>query len=193
VLFRSVQNLIDLNRINLGDSTKLGQLKVTIAKFYRVTGGSTQRLGVIPDIKFPSSADSNEFRESSELSSLPWDQIRPTKFNGLPKENKWISTLEEKHEERIKSSVDFQNLIEEINDYKAERHKKEFSLNLEKRKKEREEAENKRLERLNERRQAAGLKLLKKGEVAPSEDKLDDPLLKESAYILADLIVVSAK
>ncbi len=189
----TVQNLIDLNRLNLGDTTKLGQLKVTIAKFYRVTGGSTQRLGVIPDIKFPSSADSNEFRESSEPSSLLWDQIKPTKFDPLPSENALIASLDKKHEERIKSSVDFQNLVEEIEDYKSERHRKEFSLNLELRKKEKDDAENKRLERLNERRQAAGLKLLQKGEVAPKEDKLDDPLLKESAYILADLIVLSVK
>ncbi len=189
----TVQNLIDLNRLSLGDSVKLGQLKVTIAKFYRVTGGSTQRLGVIPDIKFPSSADSNEFRESAEASSLQWDQIQPTKYNAFPEIKNLIPKLDAKHEERIKSSVDFQNLIEDLNDYKAERHQKEFSLNLDKRKKEKEEAEDKRLERLNERRQAAGLKLLQKGEVAPKEDKLDDPLLKESANILADLILITSK
>ena len=70
---------------------------------------------------------------------------------------------------------------------------KEISLNLEERKKERDDDEEKRLEILNERRQAAGLKLLKKGEVEPKEDKLDDPQLKESANILADLILLTTK
>ena len=189
----TVQNLIDLNRLNMGDTSKLGQLKLTIAKFYRITGGSTQRLGVIPDIQFPSSADSNEFRESSEPSSLPYDQIAPTKYNLFENLKSYIPKLIAMHNKRIKSSVDFQSLIEEIDDYKAERQRKEISLNLEERKKERDKDEEKRLEILNERRQAAGLKLLKKGEVEPKEDKLDDPQLKESANILADLILLTTK
>jgi carboxyl-terminal processing protease len=189
----TVQNLIDLNRLNTGDTSKLGQLKLTIAKFYRITGGSTQRLGVIPDIQFPSSADSNEFRESSEPSALPYDQITPTKFKLYENLKSYIPKLIAMHNKRIKTSVDFQSLIEEIDDYKAERQKKEISLNLEERKKERDEAEEKRLEILNERRQAAGLRLLKKGEVAPREDKLDDPQLKESANILANLILLTLK
>ncbi|MCX6151603.1 MAG: carboxy terminal-processing peptidase [Ignavibacteriales bacterium] len=189
----TVQNLIDLNRLSLGDSTKLGQLKITIAKFYRINGGSTQRLGVIPDIPFPSSADSNEFRESSEPSSLPYDQIASAKFNLFENLKEIIPKLLTKHDERVKDSAEFQNIIEEIDDYKAERQKKMLSLNLEQRKKEKDEAEEKRLQRLNERRQAAGLKLLQKGEVAPREDKLDDPLLKESANILADMILLGLK
>ncbi len=70
---------------------------------------------------------------------------------------------------------------------------KDVNISVKTSKKEKEEAEDKRLERLNERRQAAGLKLLQKGEVAPKEDKLDDPLLKESANILADLILITSK
>lgn len=189
----TVQNLIDLNRLSIGDTAKLGQLKLTIAKFYRINGGSTQRLGVIPDIQFPSSADSNEFRESSEPSSLPYDQIAPTKFSLYENLKSIIPRLIEKHDERINSSIDFQNLIEEINDYKSDRQMKMISLNLEQRKKERDESEDKRLERLNKRRQAAGLKLLQKGEVAPREDKLDDAELKESAKILADMILLTSK
>jgi carboxyl-terminal processing protease len=171
----TVQNLIDLNRLSPGDTTKLGQLKITIAKFYRINGGSTQRLGVVPDIQFPSSIDSNEFRESAEPSSLPYDHIFPTKFDLYENLKTFIPQLIAKHDERIMNSVDFQNLIEEINDYKSERQKETVSLNLEQRKKERDDAEEKRLQRLNERRQAAGLKLLQKGEVIPREDRLDDP------------------
>lgn len=189
----TVQNLIDLNRLNAGDTSKLGQLKLTIAKFYRITGGSTQRLGVMPDIQFPSSADSNEFRESSEPSALPYDQITPTNFKTFENLKSYIPELISLHDKRIKSSVDFQSMVEEIDDYKTQRQKKEISLNLDERKKERDQDEEKRLEILNERRQAAGLRLLKKGEVAPREDKLDDPQLKESANILADLILLTSK
>ena len=58
----------------------LGQVKMTFAKFYRVTGSSTQRLGVKPDIAFPSPFDAADFGESSEANTLPWDEIASSEF-----------------------------------------------------------------------------------------------------------------
>jgi carboxyl-terminal processing protease len=76
----TVQNLIDLNRFSSRQRGDLGQLKITIAKYYRINGGSTQHLGVVPDIAFPSYIEPEEFGESSDPSALPWDQIEPTEY-----------------------------------------------------------------------------------------------------------------
>ncbi|MEM9057909.1 MAG: S41 family peptidase, partial [Pseudomonadota bacterium] len=76
----SVQNLYDLNRYARSKTEGLGQLTLTIGKYYRVTGGSTQHRGVVPDIAMPSAVDTEEVGESTRPTALPWDQIRPTIF-----------------------------------------------------------------------------------------------------------------
>ncbi|MEN8194626.1 MAG: S41 family peptidase, partial [Bacteroidota bacterium] len=75
----TVQNLIDLNRFMPTKDEDLGKLKITIAKFYRVTGSSTQKLGVIPDIEYPT-LPRDEFGEASQPSALKWDQIKSTNY-----------------------------------------------------------------------------------------------------------------
>lgn len=77
----TVQNLIDLNRLSSKKNNDLGQIKITIAKFYRINGGSTQNLGVVPDISYPTIIDPEDFGESSEPSALPWDEISSTDFH----------------------------------------------------------------------------------------------------------------
>ncbi|OGU57359.1 MAG: tail-specific protease, partial [Ignavibacteria bacterium RBG_13_36_8] len=73
----TVQNLMELNRFMPTVRDKLGQLKLTIAKYYRVTGSSTQNMGVVPDILYPATVPHDEFGESSRPSALPWDKINP--------------------------------------------------------------------------------------------------------------------
>ncbi len=76
----TVQNMINLNRLTSGKGFKLGQVKLTIAKYYRIDGSSTQRMGVIPDIVFPSYVDAIDFGESSEPNALKWDKIESTDY-----------------------------------------------------------------------------------------------------------------
>lgn len=189
----TVQNLIDLNRFPKDPGVKYGQLKVTIAKFYRIDGGSTQRKGVIPDVKFPTMIDTSDYGESSEPSALPWDSISPTHYELYTKLGNIIPELNKRHEERMKKDPIFSNLVEEIQEAKEEHDQKTVSLNEAKRKKEQDEQEEKKLKSINERRQAEGLKLLKKGEVEPQDEKLSDPLLKETANIVTDMFFMTAK
>ncbi len=188
----SVQNLIDLNRLVGSSGDKYGQVKLTIAKYYRIDGGSTQNKGVVPDVKLPSAIDPNEFGESSEPSALPWDQIHSTKYQIFTDLDKFIPELEKMHEERMDSSAEFDNILEDIGEYKEAKAEKYISLNESIRKKEKEDDDNKRFERENERRKNKGLKLLEKGETNLNKDKNNDPYLNETGRILADLIKLSA-
>ena len=187
----SVQNLIDLNRLIGSSGDKFGQVKLTIAKYYRIDGGSTQNKGVVPDIKLPSAIDPHDFGESSEPSALPWDQIRSTKYNIYSDLDKYIPELRKMHADRMDTSAEFDNVLEDIREYKESKNEKYVSLNEAVRKKEKEEEDNKRFERENERRKSKGLKLLQKGETQLNKDKSPDPYLEETGHILADLIKLS--
>ncbi len=187
----TVQNLIDLNRIIQSNDDKLGQLKVTIAKYYRINGGSTQSLGVVPDILLPSSIDADEFGESSEKSALPWDEIRPTKYKIAGNVKDFISLLNAKHKERIKSSNEFDYIMEDIQESKEERNKNMISLNEKVRKEEMAKQDEEKFQRENERRKIKGIKLLNKGEEVKESSAPKDLYLDESAKVLADLIALS--
>ncbi|MFQ5865217.1 MAG: carboxy terminal-processing peptidase [bacterium] len=187
----TVQNLFNLNRfIQIGDA-KFGQLKVTIAKFYRITGGTTQHRGVIPDLSFPSIRDEMDLGESAQANALPWDQIKPTLFHSEDRVSKYLATLRLKSKQRTAKNPEFQYLLEDIEQYKQKIARNTISLQETKRKQERDRLEAKRLARINERRIAKGLKPLKKGDEIPKDEKAPDALLDESTRILADLISLS--
>ncbi len=187
----TVQNGIDLNRIVPESDNKFGQINLTIAKFYRVTGNSTQNLGVTPDIQFPSAYPADKFGESSQASALPWDKIKSSNFTQFSNIKKYIPALEKKHEERIKDNPDFQELIAHVNHLKESMNKHSVSLNQDVRKKEKEEQEAKKLALENAVRKREGLKLLKKGEVSKNESKNSDAELDETGHILADYIIMT--
>ncbi len=185
----TVQNMIDLNRSIMVSDKNLGQLKLTVAKFYRTTGSSTQRLGVKPDISFPSPYSSKEFGESSQKSALPWDQILPSNFNRFSNLAKVIPTLEEKHEKRIKNDPEYQYLLEELKEFNENRERKTISLNETIRKEEREKSEAVRKQREEELAKSLGIKIENKKEVDAAVTNIKDYELKESGRILADLIL----
>jgi len=187
----TVQNLIDLNRIMQSSGDKLGQVKVTIAKYYRVNGGSTQNLGVVPDILLPSSFDVHEFRESSEKSALPWDEINPTDFKKTNNVKEFLAFLLKKHEARVSSNPEFDYLFEDIESMKKSNDQKLFSLNEEVRKKEMAKDEEEKFQRENERRKVKGIKLLEKGEKVSESSAPDDLYLDETGRVLADLIALT--
>lgn len=186
----TVQNLIDLNRLSSKKNKDLGQVKITIAKYYRINGGSTQHLGVVPDISFPSFVDPSEFGESSEPSALPWDEIKSAKFNRYGDLSKIIPILKQKHLERIANNQDFDYLLEDIKIYKENKNKTSISLNEIIRKKEKDEEEQKKFERENERRKSVGLDLLDE-EVPEVKSDKKDFLLDETAKIISDYIMLT--
>jgi carboxyl-terminal processing protease len=186
----TVQNLTDLNRfIRFGDQ-KLGNVKLTIAKYYRINGSSTQKKGVIPDIKYPSPVEPEEYGESSYPTSLKWDQIETSYYESYGNIADYLPELLKNHQQRISGDIEFQYLIEDIEEMKSKKNKKSFSLNEAVRKAEREEAEAKKKMREEERQKKADIKMVKKSEVGKDETTLDDPQLEESGRILADLIIL---
>jgi carboxyl-terminal processing protease len=186
----TVQNLYSLDQyVRRPEDEGLGQLTLTIGKYYRVTGESTQHRGVDPDISLPSHIDITVVGESVRDSALPWDTIRTTKFRaGEPLDNT-IDTLTASHNSRSKEDPDFQYLLEGIRDIEEIRSRKTVSLNIDNRLAEREENMARRLERENIRRAALGLEA-----VATVEDletlEAPDVHLDQAANIVKDLAVL---
>lgn len=124
----TVQNLIDLDRVADNDDAKFGQVKLTIAQFFRVDGGSTQHRGVLPDIAMPSLIDPSEWGESAIDNALPWSEIdavpfvRRGDFAGL------IGPLAMRHEARVKTDPEFQYLVEDVALLEARRADRTLSL-----------------------------------------------------------------
>ena len=187
----TVQNLIGLDRFIPSAGDKSGQLKLTIAKYYRINGSSTQNLGVIPDIKFPSSVDPDEYGESARPSALKWDQIKTSDYSKYGDLTNIIPQLLEKHQERILREPEFNYIMEDIEEYKVNKSKVEFSLNEKIRKKEREDREAKRKKREEEREKLNEIEIIDKKEVTKKSLKVEDPYLEESGHILADLLMLS--
>lgn len=189
----TVQNLIDLSRFVPVGNDDMGQLKITVAKFYRITGGSTQHKGVIPDIEFPTRFSPEEVGESSNPSALPWDQIPPTKFKPVNDLSNAISHLIQKHKERIKNNIEFQFLLEDIEEYKKNKDIKTVSLQEEKRIKERDEQDAQKKLRDEQRQQKLEMNINNVPEINIKKTKKDDYLLQESGEILGDFISLTKK
>ena len=96
----TVQTLIDLNRFAKAKDPS-GQLKLTIAKFYRVNGSSTQNRGITPDIAFPSAFGSDEVGESAQQHALPWDEIKPTRYQGSRYLTGLVPELAQRYQARL--------------------------------------------------------------------------------------------
>ncbi|HEX7115803.1 MAG TPA: carboxy terminal-processing peptidase [Steroidobacter sp.] len=186
----SVQNLYPLDRYALGPDPGFGQLTVTIGKYYRVTGESTQHRGVQPDISMPTAISPEEVGESTRESALPWDRIRPVEFGREAQLSQAVAALEQAHEQRIANDPDFQMLLAELESFEKVRSQKRLSLNLQKRIAEREALEKERLARENERRAARGLPPLTNVEELNKVDP-PDAVLAETTQIAADLSSMS--
>ncbi len=135
-----------------------GQLTVTIGKFYRITGESTQHRGVEPDIQLPSAIDAKEVGESSLDAALPWDRIVPATFRRYsePKPVPTAAALGTSESARHGGDPDFQWLVSSIAVSDRLREQKTLSLNLAKRQAERTSLDTERLRLENERRKALG-------------------------------------
>lgn len=187
----TVQTLVDLNRF-IKTKEPQGQLKMTIAKFYRINGSSTQHRGVKPDIAIPSAVDSEEVGESAQKNALPWDEIAATRYRGDRRLATLTPELTRRHQARTASDLDYQAFLKDLAFAKQQQDKTTVSLLEKQRRAEREQLETWQRERENRYREAKNLPPLKSGEDIPEgkDSAVPDIALNESARIVADLIVL---
>jgi len=188
----TVQNAHPLNYTIFGRKPELGQLNVTIGKYYRITGESTQDRGVTPDIVLPSLIDANEVGESTRDRALPWDHIDPAAFKVEGDLKPVAASLQKLHDERTANSADFRYLHDDIAAMEAMRNQKVLSLNLKTREAERKRLESERLERENAWRAAHDVKPAKTLEDI-KEDASAGIILDEASQIAADLAVAPSR
>ncbi|MGB1271908.1 MAG: carboxy terminal-processing peptidase, partial [Endozoicomonas sp.] len=174
-----------------------GQLKLTLAKFYRVSGQSTQNRGVLPDITFPSLYDGRDIGENTLPDALPWDNIPAVPFRPYTDLSSYFPELKKNHAGRTRNNADFVYL-NEMKDY-LERYEnqKKVSLNQEKRQLELQTMRSQRLAIENRLRKSRGEALLNnldeleeinnKASEQKKKDKEPDAFLKEAGAILTDM------
>lgn len=186
----TVQQHRGLGRVYDLYENPFGSIQFTIAKFYRINGGSTQHRGVLPDIAFPTAVDPEDWGESKEKNALPWDQIPKARYQRLSNLSNDLSYLNSLHTERVKTNREFNYLLDDIVNYKKEKDDKTISLKLIERKKKREERKEKQLVRANERLVVMGKEKVESLEDLPDELEELDPFLDETAKITFDLISI---
>jgi carboxyl-terminal processing protease len=174
-----------------------GQLKLTIAKFYRISGQSTQHQGVIPDIQFPSAFDPKEIGESALDTALPWDQIRSLRYRPLDTPQARVAQLIDRHQARISTDPNFKALLKRTERALELSSETGISLHLATRIKEREDNNQTLLDIENARRTGLGLPTIESISELESDgkeaDPKDDASLMESARILLDEIQINPR
>ena len=140
----TVQNLVDLDDVAHNEQATYGEVKMTIAQFFRINGGSTQLRGVTPDISFPLTVDAGDFGESSYDNALPWTSIAPAGYRPVADLSPVLPMLAERHASRTADNVEWKNLEAELSELRALREEKTVSLNEAVRRKERDEQEARR-------------------------------------------------
>ena len=199
----TVQQLQDLDYIANKETPELGQLKYTMAQFFRVDGGSTQHKGVLPDVRFPVTLDAQDYGESTYDNALPWTKIAAAGYSPVGDFSRLAPTLMHRHEARIDKDAEFGFLREDIAQYQKQRERKAISLSFVKREAERKADEARAVVRAKARGDSDeklakalddGLNPGERGAADAAEDELDkkkekpDVLLREGAQVLADAV-----
>jgi carboxyl-terminal processing protease len=125
----TVQTVANLDQLAKNSKPTYGELKMTIAQFFRVNGGTTQLRGVTPDIGFPPTSDDAQFGESSFGNALPWTRIEPVDYAPVGDLKAQLPVLLAWHERRVQRDADFQSLLEEVTKVQVLRKKNLISLN----------------------------------------------------------------
>lgn len=134
----TVQTLLNLDNVARNEQPLFGDVKVTVAQFFRINGGTTQLQGVTPDIHFPTTAVDGENRgESSFDNALPWVQITAAEYSPAGNLRDIVPALQMRHESRIKSDEDFRDQQDDIAKINVLRKKNLISLNEAERRQER--------------------------------------------------------
>ena len=179
-----------------------GQLKATTAKYYRISGQSTQNKGVLPDLEYPGIFSVDDFGESSLPEAMAWDKINSIPYQTYYKMDDLLLLLKNRHIVRNRMSQDYQYFLERRERSNEMRQKKIVSLSEQKRRKELEEADQWRLELENTLRLTKGEPPLEKLSDL-NEDKADDahssaidvkdPLMVEAAEVMVDFVELLKK
>jgi len=199
----TVQNLIDLDRWSK-KAPEFGQVKLTVAQFFRVDGDTTQHAGVVPEIQFPVTVDASEFGESTYDNALPATRIPQAAHANLGNFAPITPMLMSQHDARVAKDREYQWWASDVSKFRAEREKKVISLNEAERRVERDRDIAQRKQREAERKSLGlatidnddkddGLQADERNvsqQVAQEEAAKNrpDPLLRESSAILADAI-----
>jgi carboxyl-terminal processing protease len=158
----TVQNLNPLKQFMPGLTNDPGTIKITIRKFYRVSGASTQLKGVTPDIVLPDVLNySDQIGEASLENPLPWDTIRPVNFEKFNLVQPFLSTLKTQSDERIATNQDFRYVRQDIDQFRKVQDEKTATINEQEAIKERQDAYKRNKDRDDERiaRKAPGAKV----------------------------------
>jgi carboxyl-terminal processing protease len=188
----TVQQLIDLDNY-ISSGSDMGRLRLTIAQFFRVKGGSTQHKGVVPDILFPTIED-EDYGERAYDNALPWAKIPAASFQGWGLGN--LEPIIAAHRKRVRGDSGFAYLQGEARLFEKLKNEESVSLNFNTRQNDwnRQDAERRKLR--NEYRRSLGLSPLSKAdeeneeltEQHKEEEKVDEIESREAARILADII-----
>ena len=200
----TVQSVIDLNRYTRDNDVTLGQLKLTVAQFFRVNGDSTQHRGVVPDIVFPTAEDHSNHGERALNNALAWASIKAADYKPFNRPIETIDDIKARHEQRIKSDSGFKYLLAQAEVRRSASDKKEVSLLRKDRKLKREALETEQNELLNRFRLSRGMKSMHKTSLIDNEDngnEADDDIteeielieVRETASILVDMITKRAE
>jgi carboxyl-terminal processing protease len=207
----TVQSLLDLDDYAPADKPGMGQLKITMAQFFRVNGGSTQNRGVVPDIRFPSAGDPEEYGERSLDNALPWTSIDAARYDPAGDLSRLVAVADNRYQGRIGADEEFAWLLSDISEFNEHAEEKSVSLLESVGRQEMKEAEEKQAQRKAQR--ATGGPLLAADDIladtidpeageypdteeaedaADEEDEGPDLLLREAARIVADMVVLES-
>jgi carboxyl-terminal processing protease len=185
----TVQSVIPLDRWSSRPTE--GQVTVTIGKFYRITGESTQLRGVAPDIALPSPISTDDVGESVLEHALPWDRIASVPFRAQVPEPSMMQALAGEENDRALHNADYQWLLASLNSLDSARKEKTLSLNLKKRQQQRVAQDLARLTQENVRRGADGLPPWKAVDDISISDE-PDVILTQASDIMADALASNA-
>lgn len=184
----TVQSAIAMKRIDPSFKDKDDQINLTMAKFYRISGSSTQHKGVTPDIEFPTIFPADEYGESAKKSALPWDEIASSKYAKVADLTSNIAALKAQHDTRMKTSKEYEYLLQDIAEFKKRDKDVSLPLNEVALKKQRDDLEEKNLKRENERRVSRGLAPITSKSEKVKEDNFDF-VQNETLKIATDHII----
>ena len=185
----TVQSVVDLDELVKNTKPKFGELKMTVAQFFRINGGTTQLRGVVPDVSLPSFLDLDNFGEASFENALPWSQIKSADYKPTGSLVSILPTLKVNHDARVAKDKEFQYLVKDIADVTADRKKNTLSLNLADRKKERDTKE----ALLKSREEPNAEKSSDKNAKDKNLATQDDGLQSNERNITADLAIEKAR
>jgi carboxyl-terminal processing protease len=209
----TVQSLLDLDDYAPADKPEMGRLKITMAQFFRVNGGSTQNRGVVPDINFPSAGNASEYGERSLDNALPWTSIDAARYDRSGDLSQLVVVADSRYQGRVASDQEFSWLLNDIEDFNEHYNETSVSLLESVGREKMKEAEEKKAKRKAQRVPGGPLLAeddvltetndleagddLEAGEGAENaagedEDPGPDLLLREAARIVTDMVVLGS-